>query len=384
MTEVHPVADSLVIAVMRETGVLSLDQLRTPVAALSIAAVRDRVTAAGLVLPERILTSAVAAIRANKHIMLRGAPGTGKTTFALALAQAAADVGLCGEPMLSTGTADWTSADTVGAYRMRRDQQLEFREGHVLSAIRDDRWLVIDELNRADIDKAIGQLFTVLSGHPVTLPFEVNPADGDENAAAGAALPDVPRHVSVVPPGQATPIDTVPIPVSANWRLIATLNDQDQDLLFALSEALQRRFAVIDMHVPTPQEWGAILAASGGTGNAQLTAAIQALVAGPAFNQRPLGAAVVLDAVRHLRKLRSLADEGVAVGPDHVLLDQALDLYIRPHLRSAAGDVIAVDAQALLQGPQPQQPAPGTPAATPQTDQPTVPTTVPAPAPPTT
>jgi len=31
--------------------------------------------------------------------------------------------------------------------------------------------LVIDELNRADIDKAFGQLFTVLSGQSVQLPY---------------------------------------------------------------------------------------------------------------------------------------------------------------------------------------------------------------------
>ena len=49
---------------------------------------------------------------------------------------------------------------------------LEFRDGLFLEAIREGRWLVIDELNRSNFDRAFGQLFTVLSGQSVVLPYE--------------------------------------------------------------------------------------------------------------------------------------------------------------------------------------------------------------------
>ena len=41
----------------------------------------------------------------------------------------------------------------------------------ILSAIERGEWLVVDELNRTPADRVLGELFTVLSGQAVTLPF---------------------------------------------------------------------------------------------------------------------------------------------------------------------------------------------------------------------
>ncbi len=157
---------------MKALTIERIDELPVPFTALSVGAVKAEIRARDLVFPDGLATRVVAALRSGKHLMFTGAPGTGKTSLALAVAAAASRAELCNEPMLTTGTADWTSADTVGAYRLTQAQELQFHPGHVVVAIEDERWLVIDELNRADIDKAIGQLFTALSGQAVVLPFD--------------------------------------------------------------------------------------------------------------------------------------------------------------------------------------------------------------------
>ena len=123
-----------------------------------------------LELPASLVAELVAAVNAGRHIVLVGAPGTGKTSLALNLARAAARAGLCAGPLLTTATADWTTFDTVGGLVPAQDGTLRFAEGVALRALRENRWLVLDELNRADIDKAFGPLLTVLSGGPVDLP----------------------------------------------------------------------------------------------------------------------------------------------------------------------------------------------------------------------
>jgi len=83
---------------------------------------------------------------------------------------------------MTTATSDWSTFDTVGGYMPDQDEEtdgnLSFSSGIVLNRYKDRKTekqvnepLVIDELNRADIDKAFGQLFTVLSGQSVQLPY---------------------------------------------------------------------------------------------------------------------------------------------------------------------------------------------------------------------
>ncbi|MGF1469915.1 MAG: AAA family ATPase [Sandaracinaceae bacterium] len=187
--------------------------------------VSEQVEVPDLVLPEGLLQQCCAALNAGKHLMLLGPPGTGKSTIGQALGQLAAEVYGLGPPLLATASADWTTYDTIGGWTQRSDQMLTFREGVVTRALKEKRWLILDEVNRADIDKSFGELFTVLAGGTVTTAYTQLEHD---------------REVPVKIGPDASPYNLGP------WfRIVATMNVRDKASLFRLSYAFIRRFAVI-------------------------------------------------------------------------------------------------------------------------------------------
>lgn len=171
------------------------------------------------------------ALRSGKrHIMLYGPPGTGKTTLAQLVAGA-----LHENYALVTGSADWASQDIIGGYQPVGEGQVAFVPGVLLKNF--DRPLIIDELNRCDIDKVLGPLFTVLSGQPTSLPYRTDIADGDSESFV--ILPQW-------KPG-ANAHEFAPRP---EWRIIATINSIDKAALYQMSFALSRRFAWVLVDVP--------------------------------------------------------------------------------------------------------------------------------------
>lgn len=200
---------------------------------LTVAAVRKELPD-GMEMSDDVLAEAVTALRSGKHLLLGGPPGTGKSTLAEALCRAV--VGAQYE--VSTATADWTTFDTIGGY-IPSSSGLEFEPGVVTRALKRGRWLVIDELNRADIDKAFGPLFTLLAGSAgapssrrVVLPYQ-------------KAGQQIEIHWAERRTGASSDYILTP-----GWRLIGTLNMSDKASLFQLSFAFLRRFAVLDVPLP--------------------------------------------------------------------------------------------------------------------------------------
>ena len=174
-----------------------------------------------------------ALLRSGKqHIMLYGPPGTGKTT----LARWIADNLPGGEWTLVTGSSDWSSQDIIGGYQPVGGGDVDFVPGILLRDF--DRPFIIDELNRCDVDKVIGPLFTVLSGQQTTLPYRTDIAD--KNSQPYVILPRA-------KPGGGSDHEFAP---GAAWRLIATINSIDKASLYQMSYALSRRFGWVYVDAP--------------------------------------------------------------------------------------------------------------------------------------
>jgi len=156
---------------------------------------------------------------AGKNLLLYGPPGTGKTRAADLLTGA-----LCIDTDLVTANAEWSNHRVVGGYEPDEDGW-ELTPGFFTetaiscqSTLRRDArssWLIIDELNRANLDEAFGEVFTLLDmDYREDVPIDYG---GSE----------------------------VTLPLS--FRIIGTMNTYDQAQLFSLGYAFRRRFAFVEV-----------------------------------------------------------------------------------------------------------------------------------------
>ena len=72
-------------------------------------------------------------------------------------------------------------------------------------------------------------------------------------SAGSMSATAVPARRLRLPFGVGVPPDTDPIRVPASWRIMATMNMFDKNLLFEMSFALMRRFAFIEVPSPDAQ-----------------------------------------------------------------------------------------------------------------------------------
>ena len=197
-----------------------------------------------LLVDDETILSAAAAIQSG-HLILQGPPGTGKSSLARALCRA-----FNASVLPVTAHEDWTVFEVVGRLELHSNE--EHREeirpvngffteaaircaGSIVRHFDDSaepqaEWLLIDELNRAYLDKAFGELFTVIGTDeplPITLPHQ----------RIGNRELVVPRRL----------------------RIVGTINSVDRQFVNSLSQAIRRRFTFVTVDIPPPkrddEEW---------------------------------------------------------------------------------------------------------------------------------
>jgi MoxR-like ATPase len=277
-----------------------------------------------LEIDSEVISQICANLTAGNNLIMTGPVGTGKTTLAEDVCKIAKDEDFCMGHILTTATSDWTTFDTIGGYMPRKDGELEFEEGKFLEAIRTNKWLIIDEINRADIDKAFGQLFTVLSGQKVELPFR-------DKKGRGISIDNTNDNRSYFD------VDTATYKVGRNWRIIATMNVYDMNFLFEMSYAFMRRFSFIYLDIPKNfdeliDKWC--------EENELPETTPKKLQKLTDFSGRKMGPAIIKDVIRFI-KIRGNGERAIAEAVVSYILPQ-LEGLEKPKIKEAWKDITDV------------------------------------------
>ena len=174
------------------------------------------------------------------NIILQGPPGTGKTT----LAKIICDVFEVAYTE-ATANSDWTTYDSIGGLQPSANDEghevIEGKNGYVVSSILkccdlivknendngtlQGNWLILDELNRCEIDKVFGDLFTALGSDASETERVINLwYQKDEN-----------KKMVYIP---------------NRYRIIGAMNNIDKNFVNDISQGLSRRFTFIDIMPP--------------------------------------------------------------------------------------------------------------------------------------
>lgn len=250
---------------------------------------------------ERMLRRAVAIY---PFILLVGPPGTGKGTLIKWLTeQVQSDPasfnfppGFDPNPLWRTPDESWSAFDLIGGLAPDEKGSLKWSPGALLNAIQADRWLVLDETNRADMDKIMGPLMTWLSGQAVEIGRD-SAHQGNPITIDWGKLCQSTKHENEFTAG-------------TSWRMFGTYNPADAQKVFKFGLALSRRFVVIPIPSLEPENFESLLARKYPMIDQDISDSVTGLYSAHYTDQlTQLGPAIFLRIVEYLNADATATDE---------------------------------------------------------------------------